>query len=930
MNRQRILLLLTLLLAIARQAAADEIVDITDRFTGHWGPEERIIHNTDGSITFVGYTWGGLSYYVDGDWSEYSRLVFELKEAAPCAIQPIILYKNSDAEANYTNAGVMEAYIDLNPDKSHAVSQAALQTSTTGTLQIRRIYLVKEGGNEDVDDTPEPDEEQDARLMINELMQSNIDCIMDDLNDFPDSWVELYNGGTTAARLNLYSIGTSPQPDEAWPLPNRKVKAGGHIIVYCDKVADSLHTQFRLESAKGGEVYLFRNGQLIDQVTGLKKQPAPNIAYGRKTDGSDEWGYQLTATPKEPNCGDICDHDHILGEPVFSEEGRVQTSAGSISLKLSIPDDSPEGTEIRYTTDGTEPTPESTRYTTPLTVTTTTVLRAKLFCNGWLSPRSVTQSYIFFPRQLTLPVISIATSDKYLNDSRLGIFTNNTGEKRRNWRRPINIEFFFGEGKQSAINQLCETRIAGAASRGAQKKSMAIYAHKRFGEKRFDYEFFPDQCPGLTDFKSLVLRNAGNDFDYLYMRDAIVQRTMASHADLDWQAWRPAIVYINGQYHGMLNIRERANENNIYTHYDGLEDIDLIENWNDLKEGTWDAYNAFKAFYTEQGHTLTEFEQWMDCEEFTNLMIMNLYYNNFDFPGNNIIMWRPRGPLPTEGEANAPRWRWIAKDADFTMGLYGQSADYNILEWLYNPNYDGNHNWGANSSSATRLFRRLMDDADYFRSFIDHCAVYMGDFLNEQGTRATWDPMYEQIKYEYPNHRRLINQWWPNYDNEVNAARNWLKQRTSIFYKQLASYYKLGTPVAMMVNWSKAEGDDQVDIVFNGIRLSEGTFDGQFFAHRDFTLEGKAGGGRQVTGWKVQQISAGSTSTKEVEGPLLSMQMPQCVRLIVNPILGDASGINTIAATTQDSNEVYSLSGQRLSQPRKGVNIIGGKKVLVK
>ena len=85
-----------------------------------------------------------------------------------------------------------------------------------------------------------------------------------------------------------------------------------------------------------------------------------------------------------------------------------------------------------------------------------------------------------------------------------------------------------------------------------------------------------------------------------------------------------------------------------------------------------------------------------------------------------------------------------------------------------------------------------------------------------------------------------------------------------------------------------------------------------------------------MTGWKVQQISAGSTSTKEVEGPLLSMQMPQCVRLIVNPILGDASGINTIAATTQDSNEVYSLSGQRLSQPRKGVNIIGGKKVLVK
>ena len=82
---------------------------------------------------------------------------------------------------------------------------------------------------------------------------------------------------------------------------------------------------------------------------------------------------------------------------------------------------------------------------------------------------------------------------------------------------------------------------------------------------RLDYEFFPDQKPGLTDFKSLLLRNAGNDFDYLYMRDAIIQRTVASHVDIDWQAWRPAIVYINGVYKGMLNIRERSNEDYVYT-----------------------------------------------------------------------------------------------------------------------------------------------------------------------------------------------------------------------------------------------------------------------------------------------------------------------------------------------------------------------------
>ena len=902
--RLRPLLLLVLLaLGQGAKAADADIVDITDQFTGHWGGDERVTHNADGSITFVGYTWGGLSCKVNGSWAPYSRLGFELLQPAPCAIQPIILYQNSNSEANYTNAGVTEAYIDLNPEKRRAINQAALQTASNATLRIKRIYLVKDPDAEDVDDTPEPDEEQDARLMLNELMQSNVDCVMDDLNDFPDSWVELYNGGTTAARLNRYSLGVTPQPAEAWALPNRKVKAGGRILVCCDKAADSLHTHFRLESGKGCAVYLFRDGQLIDQVTGLKKQPAPNIAYGRQTDGSDTWGYELTPTPKQPNGGGTCDHDHILGQPLFSQPGRVQTASTPLTLSLAVPDGSPAGTEIRYTTDGTEPTAESTRYTAPLTISSTRVVRAKLFCQGWLSPRSLTESYIFFPRRLTLPVVSIATSDKYLNDSRMGIFANNSGSSRRNWRRPINIEFFFAEDEPSTLNQLCETRIAGAASRGAQKKSMAIYAHKRFGEKRFLHEFFPDQCPGLTDYQSLVLRNAGNDFDYLYMRDAIVQRTMASHTDLDWQAWRPAIVYINGQYQGMLNIRERANENNVLTHYQGLEDIDLIENWGDLKEGTWDHYNQFKAFYTEKGHTMAEYEQWMDCREFINLMAMNLYFNNYDFPGNNIIMWRPR--------AEGGRWRWIAKDCDYTMGLYGDPVNFKILQWLYNPGYDSNHNWGANGEGATRLFRRLMDDADFSREFIDRCAIYMGDFLNERGIKAVWDPMYEEIAYEYPNHRKLINQWWPNYADELGSARWWVSQRTAEFYQQLGDYYKQGSPITLKINPTQQPGQP-VSIAFNGVTLSAGTFDGKFFVGHDISLDGQAPEGMVVSGWQVQQVGAGWSDTQVVEGSQLQLTMPQCAALIINPLLAEASAIAERQAKpwtwTRDDDHLY-LSG---------------------
>ena len=740
----------------------------------------------------------------------------------------------------------------------------------------------------------------DNVLVLNELMQSNVDCVMDDLNDFPDSWVELYNGGTATVDLGHYSLGLTADASEAWPLPSRQVGTHAKILVYCDKVNDGLHAPFRLESGGGCSVYLFLDGRLVDKVENLKKQPAPNIAYGRRTDGSDEWGYLLTPTPRDANCGEVCERDHILGDPLFSEAGRVTTDNQPISLVLSVPEGSPAGTEIHYTVDGSEPIVKSPVYHEPLQIESSKVIRAKLFCEGWLSPRSTTQSYIFFPRQLTLPVVSVVTTSSYLNNNRTGIFTNNTSDKRVNWRRPINIEFFMdGENEPSVVNQLCETRVAGAASRGAAKKTLALYAHKRFGTKRFDYEFFPDQRPGSTDFKSLVLRNAGNDFDYLYMRDALVQRVMAEHTDLDWQAWRPAIVYVNAQYYGILNIRERANENNVYTHYDGLEDIDLIENWWDLKEGTMDAYNSFKQFYNDHGHTMAEYEQWMDCYEFINLMVMNLYFNNLDFPGNNIIMWRPRqGTVPpTSGQTNG-RWRWIAKDCDYVMGIYGDPVSYNIIEWLHNPDYDKNRNWGANGYDATRLFRRLMEDEDFSREFIDRCAIYMGDFLNEQGIRALWDAMYEQIRYEYPYHRNPINRWWPNYNEELQNARAWVSQRTSIFYQQLADHYGLGDPVPMTIVGGQADDDDGVGLVFNGVRLTQREFDGKFFAGRHFTLEGVDDAAWEVKGWHLQQIKNGSFVVSDVEGEMLSMDMPDCQRLIVTPILRESSAIASLDAPT--------------------------------
>ena len=730
-----------------------------------------------------------------------------------------------------------------------------------------------------------------AQLVINELMQSNIDCVMDDIKEYPDSWVELYNPSDADINLRNYRIGKTNDPNEAWKLPNKTIGAGKYILVYCDTEANGLHTNFRLESGKGMDVYLFNGGKIVDSVTGLEKQPAPNIAYGREDDGSNVWGYQLTPTPQAGNVGQVCDRDHILGVPVFSENGYVTEKKRSMKLILSLPDGAPEGTVIRYTLDGAEPTlTTGETYTAPIKFSDSRIIRAKLFCEGWLSPRSITQSYIVHGREITLPVISINMNQEYLDDPETGIFAcNQESYQKNNWRRPLNLEFFVEGNQNSLLNQLCEMRISGSASRGASKKSIAIYAHKRFGTKRFDYEFFPDQKPGVRDFKSLVLRNAGNDYDYLYMRDAIIQRSMAQNADLDWQAWRPAIIYINGTYYGMLNIRERANGNNIYTNYDGLEDIDLLEN-NDLKEGTKDYFRQFRTFYNEQGHTLAEYAERMDWEEYINLMIMNLYFNNQDFPGNNSVMWRPR--------AEGGKWRWIAKDTDFGIGLYGSSPEYNTVAWLNTPDYDSDRAWG-NTSDATRLFRRLMEDKDFYREFIDRCCIYMGDFLNEKDVRDIWDPMYDMIKYEYPYHRSLINRWWPKYDEELNKAHEWLSKRTYHFYTMLGEYYKLGEPFTLTINMSTLPRED-IAINFNGINLHHPIYAGKFFANRQITLTATPiEEDIEILGWKIIQVGlTGSVSTQEMKGAVCSLIVPSCNSIAIETIVGGKAGITTTGTQT--------------------------------
>ena len=776
-------------------------------------------------------------------------------------------------------------------------------------------------------------------LIINEIMQSNVECIMDDIHEFPDSWVELYNNSDEAINLKDYQISDKNKVKKAWQLPDKEVKSHEYVIIYCDKEGkedNRLHPDFRLESGKGCTLYLFKDkgAEPIDSLPAdMKKMPAPDIAFGRKTDGEDKWGFQLTPTPGAANCGKTT--KDILGTPVFSELGRVTSGKEAINLELSLPEGAPEGAYIAYTTNGNDPKATDTKYTGAIKITKSTVVRAKVFCDGWLSPFSTAQSYIFHPRKMTIPVFSMQINDDYLNGGNfMGLFRyNNSKEdkKTHDWRRPMNVEFFPAEGEESAFNQLGEIRIQGGQSRANALKSIVFYANKRFDpdHKQYQYEFFPDQKPGIKKFKSFSLRDGGNDFSDMYFRDLIIQRTMAQNIDLDWQAGHSAVLYINGEYMGMLNIRERSNEDNIYSNYDGLEDLDLIEishenvNNKDLfieefKEGGSEFYEAFKTFYSEKGHTLAEYEQWMDVSEYLSVMVMNLFYGNIDFPGNNLVFWRPNDD---DTESGLPkRWRVIVKDTDFGLGLYGRSSDYNTIELIYNQNYDRNNAW-AFSEQATRLFRNMMENEDLLQMFIDKSCVYTGDFMNAEGTGAVMDAILDEAMEEFVAHRNKYNSgggWGGPTDNRAditnkfNNAKKWLAgysestwtwgggttvrtvlPRADYFLKYIGERYKLGETIPVTINKNSDKPDS---VTVNGIMLSKGVFDGKLFPNRQYTIAGVAPEGKVIKGWKVTK----DNKTETVENSELALTLEAGTKSVtIQAILDNETGISTASAQAQ-------------------------------
>lgn len=791
-----------------------------------------------------------------------------------------------------------------------------------------------------------------AQIVINEYC-ANSTSFLDEYGDSND-WIELLN--TSSADVNLEGWHLSDKADNLakWTFPAVTIKAGGYLKVFASskdlkEVADGkfLHTNFNI-SSEGEAFYLSdASGKIVHQADTLV---VPNdVSRGLSPDGNGKWVFFAQPTPGAANTTKAFATAETP-QVTISPEGGVKTS--KVTITLSTSGNSP----IYYTLDCSVPTAKSKKYTGPITVDTTTVIRAITFNDDMLPAQPATQSYIFGKRlrwvnrdkqgkpitteqsggwwgggQTTvnpnktlshsstfdLPVVSLTTAPDNLWDYNTGLIVEGPNAdldatpRRANyyndWEKPIHVEIY--KDGEKIVDQDAGVQVAGAYSRMNDQKSLSIHARSSYGKKYFDAKIFDEL--DLTRFKAFTLRNSGNDFGGTHFRDAMITHLVAG-TNIDIQAYQPAVVFLNGEYYGILNIREKINEHYIEEHYPHVDHdkVDLIvasDVTKDMspKEGDMEAYDALISYV--ESNDMSEdacyryIKSVMDMDEYMEYMVSEIFASNNDWPHNNVKMWKSKKA--------GGRWRWFLFDTDQCYSIWrDQSGDDKLQTCLEEKDTHGN-TW------ANKLFRNLAKNKQFQNDIANRFADRMNNEFLTKNVNNLIDSLFNNISKEIGSH----NQRWGKGTNDGNGMKDFAKKRPQNVREHLRTHFKVGADVKVTLYTN----DDKAGYIqLNSLTLKKTPWSGTYFKNVPISIRAVARPGYKFSHWE----DADGKNVDEHEGISVKLSSTSEYTAI---FVSDDSDINNVVINeinyksaddfdTKDWIELYNTTSA-------GINLSGWK-----
>ncbi len=480
----------------------------------------------------------------------------------------------------------------------------------------------------------------------------------------------------------------------------------------------------------------------------------------------------------------------------------------------------------------------------------------------------------------TLPVISISAQEDLLFDYYKGIYVAGVdfatwrsanpsvsadGGKPANynregdeWEYPAHMELFETSGNR-ALAQNVGFKLHGEWSRAHPFKSLRIYARSVYGASDLNYAFFKDLDYG--SYKRIILRNSGNDIQYTMFRDAAMQQ-MVNHLNFETMAYQPSILFLNGEYWGIHNIRERYDKYYLSRRFGvNEEQLDILEDDMTIVEGDNRHYAETLEYINQYGLQIDENYEYiktrMDVTSFIDYMLAEIFLVNTDWPGNNIKYWRLRTTdyLPGAGPGKDGRWRWMMFDTDFGFGLYN-SSDFTKNMMTFTTTATG-PDW-PNPPWSTFLFRKLMENESFRTAFIVRFCDQLNTALKPEVLKLVIDNMQAAIEPEMTRH---IQRWkipgsMASWKSNVNIMKNFADYRSLYVRNHLRQYFGLTGEYTLTVDVSQP---DHGYVVVNTIPLMKETrgvpdnpypWQGRYFTKIPLRLEAIAAPGFEFVRWQ--------------------------------------------------------------------------------
>ncbi|MBR6083301.1 MAG: CotH kinase family protein [Salinivirgaceae bacterium] len=456
----------------------------------------------------------------------------------------------------------------------------------------------------------------------------------------------------------------------------------------------------------------------------------------------------------------------------------------------------------------------------------------------------------------TLPVVSLTTNPDNLWDWNTGIYVAGPNAEydepyyganfHQDWERPVHVELYWTDGSKR-LDQDAGIQIAGAWSQGNEQKSFALHARNAYGKKYFETKLFDEL--DITRFKSFVLRDSGNDANSTFYRDAMITHLVAAN-NIDIQAYQPAIVYLNGEFWGILNMREKLNEYYIENHYPHVDHdkVDLLAgkgNGVTASEGDLTDYNAMMDFI--QSHDLTDDENYqkvaaqIDVDEYVEYLVSEIYGGNDDWPHNNVKMWKSK--------KNGGRWRWMLYDTDQSYNIWGRDVDlvtYDKLEKCLTEKGKNGDTW------SNVLLRNLVKNTTFRNKLVNRFADRMNREFLPANINHLIDSLFNNIRSELPYHDYLWNS-----GDDGSRMKEFAKSRPANMRKHLRKSFDVGDDVEVTLNANDSKAGY---VELNSLTLKKFPWKGSYFTNVPVELRAVARPGYKFVRWEFGGGLPASTS----------------------------------------------------------------------